>query len=406
MSHFRTSVRALSLAALLVSGAAPLHADSLSTFGNLTLNPGASVNFSAGSSSGSFAPLGGTDVVIADIGLAAIPPGVPVSVPNFVVFVASPSKSITLTSLAPSPYSSAQCSSPPTAGQICGITGSPYSFVNVTGDSASITFGFSGTYLNAGVPTPIVATITTQVADMSYQEVLATLAAGGSVRGSYSAEMATAGGTVERLNVGGTIALSNTGIDFVGPAEIAGFENDRFDISDGTGVFSGLAGSFGLTLDFGLAPFSPIADYMTLAPKPGSNFNLTQVLPSLFSSVSCGAAPASGQTCSVPGVPGLGFENIAIGGQLNSVGVISVGGTFDSLGLSSTPFTGLYTFQFDAPYQGVLANLLTGVPVSATYSAQFVTGVVTPPMPAAVPEPSTLIMIGTGAAALLRKRRR
>jgi hypothetical protein len=143
------------------------------------------------------------------------------------------------------------------------------------------------------------------------------------------------------------------------------------------------------------------------APATFMTFNnagiTTQLLvdfiePGIFSSSACGAAPAVGQVCTVPGSP-VNFINLPPKpGQANASWVLE--GVTDTPGIS---WTGNFGSQFTTPYQSVLANLASKGYVSNTFSATIsLTGT-----PTTIPEPGSmgLTMIGMGLIATFVGRR-
>jgi len=164
--------------------------------GSLVLSPSGITFVNAGTgtfkvditSTGSFAPLALTTASIQSIGQAVVA-GTPTSVPNFITFAAQPTASVTLTLLLPGAFTSAACAAAPAVAQTCTPTGSPFSFTNVTATSSTVSFAIAGTASNAGAPSSITAVFTAQLSDRSYQSVLASLAAAGSLATTYSATL-------------------------------------------------------------------------------------------------------------------------------------------------------------------------------------------------------------------------
>ncbi len=139
--------------------------------------------------SGSFAVLGNTTGLVADFTMATAPVGAPFTLNNFIVFAAAPTLQLHLTFINPGVFSSAQCGLAAAAGQTCTPAGSAFNLVNTTATSSVLSFTMAGTATDGTLPTSTFqGTLTTQFTGMSFQQVLATLAGGGSVSGAYSAD--------------------------------------------------------------------------------------------------------------------------------------------------------------------------------------------------------------------------
>ena len=68
-------------------------------------------------------------------------------------------------------------------------------------------------------------------------------------------------------------------------------------------------------------------------------------------------------------------------------------------GAVSTPIQGIFTAQFTVPFQTVLAGMATGA-FPTSISANFAT------TPAAVPEPTAMLLLGSGLAGIAVKLKR
>ena len=179
------------LGSLSGTGSLTIGADTL-TF----LPPGPPpVNFAIVSpSTGSFAPLLGTGAVLANLNASTSGVGVPFSLASFLTFVAQPTFSGTLTSIANGVFSSAACGAAPAAGQTCTpVAAAPsylpaFSLVN-TAFGSTLSLELSGTFVDfsdASVSN-FSGVVTAQFAGLSYQQVLASLVGGGTVTAAYSA---------------------------------------------------------------------------------------------------------------------------------------------------------------------------------------------------------------------------
>ena len=164
------------------------------------------------------------------------------------------------------------------------------------------------------------------------------------------------------------------------------------------GNFVGLTGTFGSILDLNRAT-SPVGaainipSFLTFNAVPIIRFDLTQVVPGVFTQALLFAAPAAGQTATPVG----SHYNLINTSATSSILSFSV--TANAVNVSTneiTPYNGIFTAQFsDRSYQNVMATIGENGTVASTFSAHF-----TP-----VPEPAV------GAAALvlsgvvLRRRR-
>jgi hypothetical protein len=110
-----------------------------------------------------------------------------VTLTNFLALAASPSTTFTLTSVDAGIFSAAPCGAPPAPGQTCTLPGSAFNLAN-TGVGSTLSFTLRGNALIGAVTSPFVGTVTTQFSGLPYQSVLATLATGGSLEASYSAD--------------------------------------------------------------------------------------------------------------------------------------------------------------------------------------------------------------------------
>lgn len=127
---------------------------------------------------------------------------------------------------------------------------------------------------------------------------------------------------------------------------------------------------------------------------------INHIEPGIYPPTACGLAPAVGQVCTVPGSLFNFVNNPPPPGLATATWVVE-GVTSGNAAVQN--FTGNFTSQFSVPFQTVLSQLAANGFVSNTYSATFT---LTPGNN--VPEPGSLILIGTGLiglAAILRRRR-
>jgi len=155
--------------------------------GNIT------VDLAGPSSTGYFAGLGGTGVML-DLNSATNPAGVawpPIS--NFLVLSADPTLSFELQYISQGIWSSADCATlPAVAGQNCTPAfpppKSPFNLTNLTASSSQVSMTLGGIIYQSGIPvSSFTGVYTAQFVGMSYQQVLAALETGGSVSTTFSA---------------------------------------------------------------------------------------------------------------------------------------------------------------------------------------------------------------------------
>jgi hypothetical protein len=309
-------------------------------------------------------------------------------------FVALPGVTVSATAL-PGSFSTVPCADPPALGQGCTpfLLGgaSPLSMYNTANGSVAA-LSLNVTVEGLGQPYTGTGIVTMQFAQ-SYQEVLTTLASGGRVESSYSAQLNA--GTAGTFDFGGALHLSASGLEFVTTtARVGGMSGGQFLVSPlSSGLFSAFTGTSGLAADVGAAP---IPDFLRFAANPTLAFDLASLDPAAFSSAFCGAPPASGQGCSLPG-QAFEFVNITNGSVLS----FNVDGLMSDLS-GDTPYEGIYSMQFlGLSYQQVLEAAIQGRAVTALYSATFA-----PTTTSTVPEPLALVLIGAATAVTLRRRRR
>ena len=140
---------------------------------------------------GYFAGLSGTSGLALDLNSAVHPVGVPFSLVSFLAFAVAPTLTFELEFIQPGTFGSAQCGLAAAAGQVCTpAASSPFNFVNIPAGSdisSILSFSVLGTVTDGANAGTFTGVYTAQFAGLSYQEVLATIASGGSLTASYSA---------------------------------------------------------------------------------------------------------------------------------------------------------------------------------------------------------------------------
>lgn len=204
------------------------------------------------------------------------------------------------------------------------------------------------------------------------------------------------------VNFSGSVTDSGTVLTFT--------PSGAFTITDlgNTGTFAGLSSTTGViqNLDVITTPVGQsvsIPDFITFSAAPNLSITLDMIDPGDYTSTDCFAAPAAGQTCTLP--PGFGgapatqpnaidLSNTATG---STASLSFTGAAIDSATGSMSAADGILTAQFTVPYQTLLADIASGSPVPTSYSATLTATV--------VPEPSTLVLLGCGLIAVSTIRR-
>ena len=209
----------------------------------------------------------------------------------------------------------------------------------------------------------------------------------------------------DSFNITGNATISLNTITWTG--NTVPFSPDESLISPGaTGIFSALGGTTATIDDLNYStdpvgtPFTP-EPFLSFDANPAlSPLLINFIYPGVYSSAGCTAfPPAVGQTCTpsspdilsllsltnTPPVPGGGSSTFWV------VQGVSADG--------SETWSGIFTSQFPESFQQLLATLASGESVTDSYSAVIDVSGTSPTAP--VPEPSSLLLLGSGLLGLL-----
>jgi len=196
-------------------------------------------------------------------------------------------------------------------------------------------------------------------------------------------------------------------LNFTGAAEISfgsiAFEGNSFDINSPAatqqGGFTALAGTTGTIQNITNPPDATgpldVADFITFGAAPDISITLTFLNPGIDGAAGCSDShAAAGQICS-PNIPAPSPFNLQNTSSTSSTASFVVRGIeVDSSTGDTVPITGVFTTQFsNENYQELLATVASGGTITTSFSAEFSTS-------SPVPEPSTLIELITGFAAI------
>jgi len=140
-----------------------------------------------GTQTGSFIPLASTTGTILDLNQAAQPTGTPLNLANFMTFASAPGLHFDLDFIDPGVYTAAECGLAPAPGQTCTpFPSSPFNLANTAvGSTASFTIRGIVSDGSGDPSSSFTGTISTSFTGIPYQQLLATVAQGGSVDASF-----------------------------------------------------------------------------------------------------------------------------------------------------------------------------------------------------------------------------
>ena len=208
--------------------------------------------------------------------------------------------------------------------------------------------------------------------------------------GFFSSTPAKASLLFGTVNFNGNTTISQGLIHFIDPS---GNPNGQVTVTSSTGDFSGDAGGVGFLKDINNSSFpiptgaGSLPDFITAPAFPSTtHFTMTFLFPGVQGVAGC----ITGPNCTPPSSP---FNLTNTSPSTSTASFAVAGMEIDSLTGETAQFFGVFTAQFDRPFQAVLAQLAADGSITTSFSGTIA-------IPSQVPEPGSLSTAAAGVVLL------